>query len=195
VHIFAVGVTILALGGCANLSRSSTAAPLAPELARNSRVDEVVLASAPASVSPEFEAIFRLRVKKKLDECATGDRPLRLEASVERLTRTNPVMTAVLAGANVLRGSARLVDVETSAPAGEFQIGRTVVGARMGAIVMAQAEEQLSDAFGDELCKQAFPPRPPLPAGEDIAPEGAPASTAPPAGASGSEEPTAEVFE
>jgi len=66
----------------------------------------------------------------------------------------------VIAGANVLRGSARLVDVETGAPAGEYQIGRTVVGGRVAAVVMAQSEEQLSDAFGEELCRQAFPAAP-----------------------------------
>lgn len=144
------------LGGCVNLSRSAPVTPLAPEVARSGRVTEVMLADAPRTVSSEFEAIFRRRVQAKLDGCALGQRPLRLEATVARLTRTNPVVTAVVAGANVLRGSARLVDVETGAPAGEYQIGRTVVGGRIAALVMAEAEEQLSDAFGDELCKQAF---------------------------------------
>lgn len=146
------------LGGCVNLSRSAPVEPLAADLARSGRVEEVVLSEAPRTVSPEFEAIFRQRVKAKLDACAKGDRPLRLEADVDRLTRTNPIVTAVVAGANVLRGSARLVDVATGAPAGTYQIGRTVVGGRVGAIVMAQAEEQLSDAFGEELCRQAFAP-------------------------------------
>jgi hypothetical protein len=149
------------LGGCVNLSRSAVVAPLPGELAQGGRVDEVVLVGAPESVSPEFEAIFRQRVKARLDACATGQRPLRLEASVERLTRTNPVVTAVVAGANVLRGTARLIDGATGQPAGEYQIGRTVVGGRVAAIAMAQSEEQLSDAFGQELCDQAFAARQP----------------------------------
>jgi hypothetical protein len=107
-------------------------------------------------VSPAFEAIFRQRVKTRLDACAKGERSLRLEAIVERLTRTNPVVTAVVAGANVLRGTARLLDAATGEAVGEYQIGRTVVGGRVGAIAMAQSEEQLSDAFGQELCTQAF---------------------------------------
>lgn len=150
-----VGAGLL-VTGCVNLSRSQAVAPLAGEVAQTGRVDEIVLLSAPETVSPEFAGIFQQRVKAKLDACAKGERPLRLEASVERLTRTNPVVTAVLAGANVLRGTARLVDSSSGEPAGEYQIGRTVVGGRVGAIVMAQSEEQLSDAFGDELCKQAF---------------------------------------
>ena len=144
------------LSGCVNLSRSAAVAELPTELARDGRVEEVVLTQAPPTVSPEFADLFRQRVKAKLDGCATGTRPLRLEASVERLTRTNPVVTAVVAGANVLRGTARLVDVATGEPAGEYQIGSTVVGGRIAVIRMAEAEEQMSDAFGQELCRQAF---------------------------------------
>lgn len=146
----------LLLSGCVNLSRSQAVAPLTGEMTLGGRVEEIVLLNAPETVSPEFAGIFQARVKARLDACAMGARPLRLEASVERLTRTNPVITAVVAGANVLRGTARLVDATTGEAAGEYQIGRTVVGGRVGAIAMAQSEEQLSDAFGDELCKQAF---------------------------------------
>lgn len=156
VRVLAPVCLVMALTGCVSLSRSAPVAALSPEASLTGRVDEVVLLSGPSTVSPQFDAIFRERVKAKLAGCARGDRPLRLEASVERLTRTNPVITAVVAGANVLRGTARLVDAGTGEPAGEYQIGRTVVGGRVAAIVMAQAEEQLSDAFGEELCRQAF---------------------------------------
>jgi hypothetical protein len=36
-------------------------------------------------------------------------------------------------------------------------VGQTVVGRSVAVVVMAKAEEQLSDGFGEELCKQAFP--------------------------------------
>jgi len=38
-----------------------------------------------------------------------------------------------------------------------YQIGHTVVGGRVAILKMGEAEEQLSDAFGQELCQQAFP--------------------------------------
>jgi len=155
-RMFAASAALLLLGGCVNLSRSAVVAPIPGDLAATGRVTEVVLSKGPTTVSPEFDAIFRSRVQAKLDKCATGDRPLRLEATVERLSKTNSVVTAVLAGANVLRGTARLQDIETGAFAGEYQIGQTVVGGRIAVVVMAEAEEQMSDAFGDELCKQAF---------------------------------------
>ena len=147
---------LLLLTGCVSLSRSAPVAAIPGDLAASGRVTEIVLSKGPTTVSPEFEGIFRSRVQAKLDQCATGQRPLRLEATVERLTKTNPVVTAVVAGANVLRGTARLQDIETGAFAGEYQIGQTVIGGRVAVIVMAEAEEQMSDAFGEELCKQVF---------------------------------------
>ncbi|MDB5434479.1 MAG: hypothetical protein JWR47_736, partial [Phenylobacterium sp.] len=39
----------------------------------------------------------------------------------------------------------------------DYKVGQTVVGRSVAVVVMAKAEEELSDGFGDELCKQAFP--------------------------------------
>lgn len=82
---------------------------------------------------------------------------MRLEASINRLDRANPVQVAIIGGANVLRGHARLVDPATGTVIGEYEIGRTVIGARVAVFEMAESEEQLSEAFGRELCEQAFP--------------------------------------
>jgi hypothetical protein len=148
----------LALSGCMSLSRSSTVTALPSGDASRLRVSEIKLTVADrVKVSPKFEEIFRQHVQAKLDVCASGDRPVRLEATVDRLDKSNAVITAIVAGANVLRGSARLVDVGSGAVVADYQVGQTVVGRSVAVVVMAKAEEQLSDGFGDELCKQAFP--------------------------------------
>src|SRR5437899_12741179 len=104
----------LALSGCVSLSRSSTVTALPASDAARLRVAEIRLTVAQGvKVSPKFDDIFRQHVQAKLDACAAGDRPVRLEARVDRLDKSNAVMTAVVAGANVLRGSARLVDVNS----------------------------------------------------------------------------------
>ena len=151
-----VAVSALALCGCVNMSRSQAVQPLAADWSRDGRVTEIVLSRGDLKVTPGFDELFKARVQARLDGCAKGSRPLRLEARIDRLDKANPVMTAVVAGANVLRGSARLIDVATGQPVGDYQVGRTVVGGRFAVITMGQAEEQLSDAFGDELCRQAF---------------------------------------
>jgi len=144
------------LAGCMSLSRSEPVAALSPEVARGAYVDQMSVLSAAKGLSPEFEAVFRARVGEKLRGCATGTRPLRLEARIDRLDKADPVATAVIGGANVLRGSARLVDVQTGEVVGDYRIGSTVIGGRLAVFRMAEAEEQMSDRFGEELCKQAF---------------------------------------
>jgi hypothetical protein len=140
------------------MSRSAAVSPLPSDWAASGHVTEITLTHGALKVTPEFDAIFKAHVKAKLDACAQGARPLRLEARIDRLDKANPVLTTVVAGANVLRGEARLVDLATGQAVGDYRIGQTVVGGRVAIITMGQAEEQLSDAFGEELCKQAFTP-------------------------------------
>ena len=151
-------VAVVPLSACVNLSRSAPVTPVAQTEAASYRVSEVRLAVEPEiETTAEFDSIFRDRVQQELDACAEGARPLRLEASINRLDRANPVQVAVIGGANVLRGHARLIDPANGRVVGEYEIGRTVFGARVAVFEMAESEEQLSTAFGRELCEQAFP--------------------------------------
>jgi hypothetical protein len=154
--LFAAG-SALALAGCMHMSRSAVVTPVAAADAAQLKVTEIRLDVAEGvKVTPAFDGIFREHVQAKLDACATGQRPVRLEARVDRLDKSNAVLTAVVAGANVLRGSARLVDVATGQTVADYTVGQTIVGGRFAVVVMAEAEEQLSDSFGEELCKQLF---------------------------------------
>jgi hypothetical protein len=146
----------LALCGCVSMSRSEAVAPISTDWSKTGRVDEIALTRAELKVTPGFDDVFKSHVKAKLDACAIGTRPLRLEARIDRFDKANPVMTTVVAGANVLRGQARLVDIATGQVVADYKVGKTIVGGRFAIVVMGEAEEQLSDAFGEELCKQAF---------------------------------------
>lgn len=154
----AIAVAAVSLSGCVSMSRSEPVSPLSSDWATSGRVTEVNLTRGALKVTPEFDGIFKSRVKAKLDACAKGTRPLRLEAKIDRLDKANPVVTTVVAGANVMRGEAQLIDIATGKPVGDYKVGQTVVGGRFAIITMGEAEEQMSDAFGDELCKQAFVP-------------------------------------
>jgi len=148
----------LALSGCMHMSRSATVTALPTGDAAQLKVTEIKLAVGDrVKVTPQFQDIFRQHVQAKLDACAPGQRPVRLEAKIDRLDKSNAVLTAVVAGANVLRGSAKLVDVATGKTVADYTVGQTVVGSRFAVVVMAEAEEELSDGFGEELCKQIFP--------------------------------------
>jgi hypothetical protein len=151
-----VTVSAVILCGCVSMSRSQAVAPLPADWSKTGRIEEIVLTRAELKVTPGFDEVFKSRVKAKLDACATGTRPLRLEANIDRLDKANPLMTTLVAGANVLRGQARLVDIATGQVVADYKVGKTIVGGRFAIVVMGEAEEQLSDAFGEELCKHAF---------------------------------------
>ena len=147
----------LMLSGCISTSNSAAVSDLPANWRTDARVESVTLQRSPdLKVSPEFDALFTERVQARVATCATGSRALRLEARLDKLTKANPFVTAVVFGQNKVRGSARLVDVATGQVIGEYTIGRTVTGSRLGAIAMAEAEEQMSDGFGAEICRQAF---------------------------------------
>lgn len=153
----AAGLIAASLSGCLSMSRSSEVTALDAAIAQGSRVTEVRLTTEDqVTVRPEFPGIFRDRVQAKLNDCAAGARPLRLEAEITRLDRANPAQVVLVGGANVLRGHARLVDPATGRTVGEYEIGKTIIGGRWSIFQMAESEEQLSDAFGAELCQQAF---------------------------------------
>jgi len=143
--------------GCVSLSRSAVVDDLPADWRAQARISEVRLTRGELKVTDGFDGLFRQRVQAKLDGCAKGSRALRLEARLDRFDKANPAMTALVGGANVLRGQARLVDVRTGKVVGDYAIGKTIVGSRLAVIKMGEAEEQLSDAFGEELCEKAFP--------------------------------------
>ena len=152
----ASALTLLMLPGCVSLSRSHVDQAMAKDLRTQGRVTQVRLTSGPSDVSGEFRQVFETRVADKLRGCADGDRPLRLEADVTVVDKANPLVTVVLADANRVRGDVVLYDVATNRPVGRYRIGRTIVGSRFGLLQMAEAEEQLSDAFGKEVCDKVF---------------------------------------
>ncbi|CAN5211811.1 hypothetical protein BH10PSE1_BH10PSE1_26290 [soil metagenome] len=153
----AIVIAGLSTSACLSMSRSSAVTALPAAMASGAHVSEIrVTTGEGVGARPEFAGIFEEHVGSKLGECATGTRALRLEASIERLDRANPAQVMIVGGANVLRGHARLVDPSNGRVVGEYEIGKTIVGSRFSIFQMAESEEQLSDAFGSELCKQAF---------------------------------------
>src|SRR5678815_910919 len=91
-------------------------------------------------VGADFQSIFAAQVKSKLDACAQGPRPLRLEARVTEYFRTHPVFTTLLVGRNRIRGVAVLTDIGTGREVGRYKIGKTIIGGRFGIIAMGPAQ-------------------------------------------------------
>lgn len=155
-----IGVAALAacaLSGCVTSSSGDTIKALSPERARTASIGEVVLSAAPTTVSTEFASLFDRLVTEEVGKCATGTQPLRLDIRLTELKAANPAMAYLVGDSNVIRGTAVLVDPATGETVGDYEITRSSGGGGLiAAINMAQAEEQMSRAFGQELCKRAF---------------------------------------
>jgi len=155
--IIGLAAAALVLGGCVSSSGGDTIKALSADRARTASVSDVVLTAAPTTVSADFASLFDRLVTEELAKCATGDQPLRLEIRISELKAANPAMAYLVGDSNVVRGTAVLVDPATGETVGDYEITRSNGGGGLiAAISMAQAEEQMSRAFGAEVCKRAF---------------------------------------
>ena len=150
-------VPCLAAAACVSSGGGDTVKQINSDLSANARVSEVVVASAPANVSAQFQTVFPQKVMEKLGECAKGQTPLRLEATITEFKKANPATTWLVGSSNLIKGTAKLVNPTTGEVVADYDVTRSVGGGGLIAVAgMAQADEQMSSAFGDEVCKRAF---------------------------------------
>lgn len=147
---------LLLLGGCVSAGASGAINALPAALAGGARVASVELRNTPGGTAPGFDSRFEAAVQTQLNKCATGSEALTLEVSLDGYYAPNPVMAAFAPMKSQVSGVARLRDAG-GAVVGEYRIERSLmIGGIAGAVVAANAENNMSNAFGEELCKQAF---------------------------------------
>jgi len=148
---------VLGLAACVSSGGADTVKAIPSDVSANSFVSEIVLQAPPANASPTFQQVFVSRVDEKLKDCAKGSRPLKLVVDITEFKRANAAATMLVGSSNKIRGSAKLYDPAANTLVADYDINRSVGGGGLIAMAaMAQAEEQMSSAFGEELCKRAF---------------------------------------
>lgn len=129
-------------------------------LVQNGYVEEVyVSAEEGAGVSAAFAEDLSRQIERQLADCATGDRPLRMDVMLGRVKRANPLVSAVVTDTNSLDGHIQIYDLETGAPAGEYDLsweGRGGLGAGGALLMAATGQMQMTDGFADEICRIVF---------------------------------------
>lgn len=144
------------LAGCVTSNGSGAVRALSDQAAAGARVTSVTLRNTPNNVSPQFAAQFQNAVQTKLNGCATGENPLTLTVTLNGYQSANAMLAFLAPAQSQISGVARLTDA-SGAVVGEYNIRRTLtVGGVIGLMVAAEAESHMSNAFGEELCKQAF---------------------------------------
>lgn len=144
------------LGGCVSAGASGAVKPLPSALVAGTRIASVELRNTPDGTSPGFDIRFEAAVQARLDNCAAGSEALTLEVSLNGYYAPNPAMALFAPMKSQISGTARLRDAG-GAVVGEYRIERSLmIGGIAGAVAAANAESNMSNAFGEELCKQAF---------------------------------------
>lgn len=153
----AIAALPLLLSACVSSGGADAIHPIASSVSANSFVQQVVVTDAPANVRPEFKDVFAKRALAKLNNCAHGNKPLRLDVAVADFHQSNGAKTYLIGDANRIRGTAKLVDPSDGSVVAEYDFNRSVGGGGLiAAVAMSHGQEQLADAVGDEICKQAF---------------------------------------
>lgn len=153
---FAV-LPLIAVAGCVSSGGADTVKAIPSDIASSAFVNEIVLQTPPPEASATFRDVFVGRVDEKLKACAKGSRPLKLVVDLTEFKRANAAATMLVGSSNKIRGSAKLYDAASNQLVADYDINRSVGGGGLIAMAaMSQAEEQMSSAFGEELCKRAF---------------------------------------
>ena len=155
--IVVASVAALGLAGCVNSSSGDIIMPLARDRAATASIGEIVLTGAPTTVSEGFPVIFQREARERLDKCARGDRPLRMEVRITELEGSNVAKAYLVGDSNVIRAQVLLIEPATGATVGDYEVSRSIGGGGLfAALAMAEAEEQMSAELATDICERAF---------------------------------------
>lgn len=156
VAVSAVGAMAL-LCACASSVVGGPPMRLPAELAQGARIDVISMDSDWLRTNEDFSGTFTDEIREELDLCATGPRRLNMSVRVEDLRLGNRAQ-GVLNGRSEhhLSGVVEFVEPETRAIVGRYHLS-VAAGTESGIeALVADRQMVVSEAFGRELCLQAF---------------------------------------
>lgn len=155
-RMFAVCAASSVLAGCISSGGADVVKPIASDLSTSAHVTEVVLTKLPEGENETFATVFKAEIVKHLETCAKGQKPLKLEITINEYKRANTAAAMLVGSANRINLKAQLVDADKQVVA-DFDIHRSVGGGGLiPTLAMSNSAGQMGDAVGDEICKQAF---------------------------------------
>lgn len=155
----AASVSAFALAGCVTAT-STTQTPLSADLAESGFVQEVnVSASGESGVTADFAAEMAEEMEARLAECATGERPLRVDVMLQRTKAANPLLAAVMTDTNKVMGDVTVYSLETGQMVGQYEVdweNRGGLGLTGAVMHSAMGVEQVTEGFSEAVCRRAF---------------------------------------
>lgn len=145
------------LGACAPVTVGGPPLPLALEFVESASIDTIFMSSEWLRSEPDFSDTFTEEVREELNLCARGPRRLHLRVHLDDLRRGDR-LEVVLRGRteHQLSGLVEFLEPRSGAVVGRYPIGVTAGTDNVLAAALADRQMVVSEAFGRELCRQAF---------------------------------------
>jgi len=155
----AASVSALVLAGCVTAT-STAQTPLAADLAEGGFVQEVYV-SAPedSGITAHYAAEMAEELEERLADCATGDRPLRMDVMLTDTKAANPLVAAVMTDTNAVMGDVTIYSLESGQPVGQYEVeweNRGGLGLSGAFMHSAMGIGQVSEGFAKSVCRRAF---------------------------------------
>ncbi len=151
-----VGLTALMLSACVS-SDVAVIDRASREEIRSIHVAEVDVKLHTVRPNPLLKAELDDELKRTLPTCAKGSVPHRMEVTITEF-EDQDVGKAIFIGDEIeLEGRVQLFDIATDEEIGEYFVSRSFFwGGFIGAAMMSDAEDSLSEGFADSICEEVF---------------------------------------
>ena len=147
---------LLGLSACASAEVSSIKAADADQIS-SIRVAEINVTIDTVKPNEELKLALQEELEEAMPLCATGTVDHHLNVTVTDF-ESQDVGKAIFIGDEIeLEGRAEFVDVASGAQTGAYFVENSFAwGGFIGAAMMSDAEESLSEGFAKQLCKEVF---------------------------------------
>ncbi len=123
-------------------------------------------------VAPETLARVEAALKEATDYCATGERPVILEARIDHYREAGTASTILIGDQSNLAGRVALRDPGTRRVLASAYVESYIGGGGLiGVAITELGEEGLPDSFANDVCENIWDVRPP---GSEFKPQGPP---------------------
>jgi hypothetical protein len=132
---------------------------LPAEIAADAQVDVIRMSTDWLNAREDFSDTFDWQVGAHLRQCAKGKRKLTLRTHIPDLRKEDLIGRLFRRGEHQMLAAAELIDRKSKAVVARYYFDLGVDSGAFAKALVAEPELMLSQAYGKELCAQAFEAR------------------------------------
>lgn len=153
---FVVGFVAILVSACASADVAVIKGASQDQI-KHITVSEVDVSIDTPRPYPALKAALTSELTKALPKCAMGIVAHRMNVTVKEFSEQN-VAQAIFVGDEIeLGGSVELIDTASGDQVGEYYVKRSFFwGGFIGAAMMSDAEQNLSESFAESVCSDVF---------------------------------------